>query len=167
MAVGQTTSKDFDTIYSFVKTTFQTAKAPGGGEQDFVFKLRKGSYIPELEFVAEEDSVLIGHIMLTGTSIREDGGCFGALLLALLSMTLEWRTEDTGAALIREAFAKAATLGHSSAVLIGDPGYCGRSGFHSAVSISYPGVPGEYTLACKFTPGVLRSISRAITLPGC
>ena len=154
MTIRQATPKDFDAIYSLVKTAFQTAKVSDGGEQDFVLKLRKGSYIPELELVAEEDGVLIGHIMLTGASIRENGGCFGTLLLAPLSVALEWR-------------AKAAALGHSSAVLIGDPGYYGRFGFHSAASISYPGVPGEYTLACELTPGALRNISGAIALPDC
>ena len=110
------------------------------------------------------DGVLIGHIMLTGASIRENGGCFGTLLLAPLSVALEWRAKSIGAALIREALAKAAALGHSSAVLIGDPGYYGRFGFHSAASISYP---GEYTLACELTPGALRNISGAIALPDC
>ena len=85
MTIRQATPKDFDAIYSLVKTAFQTAKVSDGGEQDFVLKLRKGSYIPELELVAEEDGVLIGHIMLTGASIRENGGCFGTLLLAPLS----------------------------------------------------------------------------------
>ena len=47
------------------------------------------------------------------------------------------------------------------------PGYYGRFGFHSAASISYPGVPGEYTLACELTPGALRNISGAISLPDC
>ena len=78
-----------------------------------------------------------------------------------------WRAKGIGAALIREALAKAAALGHSSAVLIGDPGYYGRFGFHSAASISYPGVPGEYTLACELTPDALRNISGAISLPDC
>ena len=159
MTIRQATPKDFDAIYSLVKTAFQTAKVSDGGEQDFVLKLRKGSYIP--------DGVLIGHIMLTGASIRENSGCFGTLLLAPLSVALEWRAKGIGAALIREALAKAAALGHSSAVLIGDPGYYGRFGFHSAASISYPGVPGEYTLACELTPGALRNISGAIALPDC
>lgn len=98
MTIRQATPKDFDAIYSLVKTAFQTAKVSDGGEQDFVLKLRKGSYIPELELVAEEDGVLIGHIMLTGASIRENGGCFGTLLLAPLSVALEWRAKGIGAA---------------------------------------------------------------------
>ena len=149
MTIRQATPEDFDAIYSLVKTAFQTAKVSDGDEQDFVLKLRKGRYIPELELV------------------RENGGCFGTLLLAPLSVALEWRAKGIGAALIREALAKAAALGHSSAVLIGDPGYYGRFGFHSAASISYPGVPGEYTLACELTPGALRNISGAIALPDC
>ena len=91
MTIRQATPKDFDAIYSLVKTAFQTAKVSDGGEQDFVLKLRKGSYIPELELVAEEDGVLIGHIMLTGASIRENGGCIGTLILAPLSEALDWR----------------------------------------------------------------------------
>ena len=167
MTIRQAKPEDFDAIYSLVKTAFQTAKVSDGDEQDFVLKLRKGRYIPELELVAEEDGVLIGHIMLTGASIRENGGCFGTLLLAPLSVALEWRAKGIGAALIREALAKAAALGHSSAVLIGDPGYYGRFGFHSVASISYPGVPGEYTLVCELTPGALRNIAGAIALPDC
>ena len=160
MTIRQAKPEDFDAIYSLVKTAFQTAKVSDGDEQDFVLKLRKGHYIPELELVAEEDGVLIGHI-------RENGGCFDTLLLAPLSVALEWRAKGIGAALIREALAKAAALGHSSAVLIGDPGYYGRFGFHSVASISYPGVPGEYTLACELTPGALRNIAGAIALPDC
>ena len=48
MPIRQATPKDFDAIYSLVKTAFQTAKVSDGGEQDFVLKLRKGSYIPDL-----------------------------------------------------------------------------------------------------------------------
>lgn len=111
--------------------------------------------------------MLIGHIILTGASIRENGGCFGTLLLAPLSVTLEWRTRGIGTALIRETLAKAAALGHSSAVLIGDPGYYDRLGPHSAASIPYPGVLDEYTLACELTPDALRNVSGAIVLPDC
>lgn len=165
MTIRQATPEDFDVIYSLVQTAFQTAKVSDGDEQDFVLKLRKGRYIPELELVAEENGVLIGHIMLTGASIRENGGGFDTLILAPLSVALEWRAKGVGAALIREALAKATSLGHSSAVLIGDPAYYGRFGFHAIPSITYPGVPGEYTLACELAPGALQNISGAITLP--
>lgn len=105
--------------------------------------------------------------MLTGASIRENGGCFDTLLLAPLSRGARMARQGHRSGLIREALAKAAALGHSSAVLIGDPGYYGRFGFHSVASISYPGVPGEYTLACELTPGALRNIAGAIALPDC
>ena len=158
MTIRQAAAQDFDAIYSLVKTAFQTAKVSDGGEQDFVLKLRKGRYIPELELVAEEDGVLIGHIMLTGASIRENGGCFDTLILA----PYPWRSNGAPRASERPSSARpspSAVLGHSSAVLIGDPAYYNRFGFHSAASISYPGVPKEYTLACELMPGALRNIS--------
>ena len=168
MTIRLATPEDFDAIYSLVKTAFQTAKVSDGDEQDFVLKLRKGRYIPELELVAEEDGVLIGHIMLTEhPSVKRWLLRHAAPLAPAIRGARMARAKGIGADLIREALAKAAALGHSSAVLIGDPGYYGRFGFHSAASISYPGVPGEYTLACELTPGALRNISGAISLPDC
>ncbi len=165
MTIRQARPEDFDAIYSLVKTAFQTANVSDGTEQDFVLNLRKGRYMPELELVAEEKGVLIGHIMLTGASIQGNGGSADTLLLAPLSVALEWRSKGVGAALVREALAKASAQGHTSAVLIGDPAYYGRFGFHSLASVSYPGVPGEYTLVCELVPGALHNISGAIALP--
>ncbi len=52
-------------IYDLVKVAFQTAKVAKGRGQDYVNDLRiSGNYIPELALVAEEDTGIVGHIML-------------------------------------------------------------------------------------------------------
>lgn len=79
---------DYPTIYELIETAFKTAEHRDGTEQDFAVDLRAGTnYIPELELVAEIDSQLIGHIMLTKTYVvLPDGGRYDTLLLAPLSV---------------------------------------------------------------------------------
>jgi len=81
--IRQEKPSEFRCIYDLVKTAFQTAKVSEGDEQDYVDKLRAGgSYIPELALVAEEDTELIGHIMLTKTCITTENSQVEALLIA-------------------------------------------------------------------------------------
>lgn len=162
MIIRQATSADYDRIHELVETAFQTAKVSDGTEQDFVLELRKGKYIPELELVAEENGRLIGHVLLTGTAIRDGSTSTETLLLAPLCVALERRNEGIGAALTREALGKAKTRGHVSVVLIGDPAYYGRFGFRAVPAITYPGVPAQYTLACELVPGALSGVAGAI-----
>ena len=62
---------DYQKIYELVQTAFLTAQVSDGTEQDFVLKLREGdTFIPQLEFVAEDNNELIGHIMMTKQNIQ-------------------------------------------------------------------------------------------------
>ncbi len=163
--IRQVRPADYDSIYAFVRTAFETAKVSDGTEQDFVLGLRKGGLVPELELLAEDNGVLIGHIMLSKAFIRRDRASVGTLLLAPLSVALARRNHGLGGALVREALDRATALGHASAVLVGDPAYYGRFGFRAAAPVVYPGVPGEYTLACELVPGALSGVAGDITLP--
>lgn len=95
---------DYPTIYELIETAFKTAEHRDGTEQDFAVDLRAGTnYIPELELVAEIDSQLIGHIMLTKTYVvLPDGGRYDTLLLAPLSVLREYRNAGVGSALVRQ-----------------------------------------------------------------
>lgn len=105
MIIRKETEKDFDRIYDLVKVAFQTAKVSNGKEQDFATELRNsGNYIPELALVAEEDGKLIGHIMLTKMYITTGDGKFEALLIAPISVLLEYRNKGVGSELINESF---------------------------------------------------------------
>jgi len=107
-----------------VKIAFQTAKVSNGKEQDFVNQLRSsGCYIPELALVAEENGKLIGHIMLTKTYIVNGNSKFETLLLAPISVALEYRDRGVGSALIKEGFRLAKEMGYTSVLLVGDPAY--------------------------------------------
>ncbi len=73
MIIRQATEADYDGIHGLVQKAFETAKVSSGTEQDFVRELRQGRHIPELELVAEDGGALIGHVMLTGVTVRDGG----------------------------------------------------------------------------------------------
>ena len=115
MIIRRETPEEFSMIYDLVKVAFQTAKVSDGKEQDFVNQLRNsGNYIPELALVAEESGKLIGHIMLTKTYITSDKNKFETLLLAPISVALEYRNKGVGSKLITQSFKLAKKMGYTS-----------------------------------------------------
>ena len=166
MIIRREKSEELSAIYDLVKAAFQTAKVSNGKEQDFVNKLRSGrNYIPELALVAEENSKLIGHIMLTKAYIAKDGNNFEALLLAPVSVALEYRDRGVGSALIKESFRLARELGYTSVVLVGDPEYYKRFGFKSLIDFGVKNtnnIPDEYVMVYELEPDVLYGINGTI-----
>lgn len=166
MVIRTEKPEEFSHIYDLVKVAFQTAKVSDGKEQDFVNELRSsGNYIPELALVAEEDGKLIGHIMLTKTYIFSGSNQFEALLLAPVSVALEYRSKGVGSNLIKESFKMAKEMGYTSALLVGDPAYYNRFGFKAAVNFGIKhthDIPDEYVMACELVPDTLLGISGTI-----
>ncbi len=167
ITVRQEQQGDFKLIYDLVKVAFATARVSNGQEQDFVEKLRDSeNYIPELALVAEEDQKLIGHIMLTKSHISDRGSQQKTLLLAPISVVLEYRNRGVGSRLISRSFELARDMGHKSVFLVGDPAYYRRFGFRKSVEygIKCPDdIPEEYVLACELVPGALSGISGTIS----
>ncbi len=163
MVIRRETPEEFSQIYSLVKVAFQTAKVTDGKEQDFVNQLRgSGNYIPELALVAEENGKLIGHIMLTKTYIVNRGNKFETLLLAPISVALEYRNRGVGSNLIKENFKLAKEMGYTSVLLVGDPAYYHRFGFKAAVNFGIKhihNIPDENVMACELVPDALYGIS--------
>ena len=158
---------DFLSVYDLVKVAFQTAKVANGNEQDYVNKLRaNANYIPELALVAEEGAKLIGHIMLTKTYVATDGLKFQALLLAPLSVALEYRKRGVGSKLVRESFGLAKNLGYKAVFVVGDPAFYGRFGFKSSVKFGIkhvPAIPDEYVMFHEFSAGALAGVTGTVT----
>ena len=115
---------DYQKIYELVQTAFLTAQVSDGTEQDFVLKLREGdTFIPQLEFVAEDNNELIGHIMMTKQNIQTQNGILTGVLVAPLCVKKEYRNQGIGRALITHAHQCARQLGYQAAFLVGDPLY--------------------------------------------
>jgi putative acetyltransferase len=166
MKIRQETEEEFAQIFNFVERAFQTAKGSNGLEQVFVNQLRRSSnYIPELALVAEENDKIIGHIMLTKTYIIVGGSKVEVLLLAPLSVALEYRNTGVGTKLVHESFALAKAMGYTAVFLIGDPAYYHRFGFKSSVEFGVTqlhNIPDEHVMACELVPNALVGISGII-----
>lgn len=80
MLIRQETCKDYDEVYSLVKTSFASAEHSQGNEQDLVAALRKSdAFVPELSLVAEIDGKIAGHILFTKAKVgKRRGACAGA-----------------------------------------------------------------------------------------
>ncbi len=171
MIIRQEKVNDYQTIYKLVKTAFETAKVKDGNEQDFVNVLRNSDkYIPELALVAEKDNQIIGHIMLTKTYV-ENGSCkFEALLLAPVSVMLEYRKQGIGTNLIRTSMEIARDMGFKAIFLAGDPMYYHRFGFVPTMqfnikcSLEIPEDLYENIMACELVPQGLDGVSGVVKL---
>ena len=166
------TESDFKEIYDFVETAFKTAEVSDGTEQDFVLELRKGAYIPELELVMVDKTGIIGHIMFTEqkVDVTDRSGVpsiFTGLLIAPLSVKLEYRNKGVGAALMKEGFKRAVERGYKAAFLVGNPEYYKRFGFKETGQYGIKNVseiPDQFVLGCELGQDSLKGLTGSIKI---
>ena len=168
ITVRQITKADYSTVYNLIKTAFLTAEHHDGDEQDYAVGLREGeNYIPGLDLVAEIDGQLAGHIMFTHTYVtRPEGNRYDTLLVAPLSVLLEYRSVGVGSALMKEGLRIARTMGYETAFLIGDPVYYQRFGFvlTHLHGINHESLPAEYVQVKEIVPHALDGITGLIKM---
>ena len=162
--IRQEKKNDLEEVYTLIRTAFETARVKDGTEQDFAANLRKGEgFIPELSLVAEAGGKLIGHILLTKTFVvQPDGTRHEGLLVAPLSVALEWRDKGVGSALMWEGLRIARGMGYTAAFLVGDPGYYSRFGFSPTASFGIrpqADIPTQYVLVRELVPGALDGVT--------
>ena len=152
---------EFEMIYHFIKEAFETAAVSDGCEQDLVNMLRTSeNYIPELALVATDNKQLIGHIMLTKFAFK------GMLLLAPLTVKLDYRHQGVGTKLVQKAFELAKEMNYTSVVVLGDPDYYGRFGFKPSVNFGITctnEIPSEYVQIVELQEGALDSVNGTIS----
>lgn len=161
--IRQETKQDHQELYNLIQTAFQTAKVADGDEQDFTARLwNSENYIPQLGLVAELDGKLIGHILLTRMYvIQEDGSKFESLLIAPLSVLLEYRDQGIGSTLIKEGLKRGQEMGYKAVFLCGDPNYYHRFGFKSIseFGLTNPEIPEPYAMGYELVPGALDKVT--------
>ncbi|MCL2057823.1 MAG: N-acetyltransferase [Oscillospiraceae bacterium] len=109
----------------------------GGGicdEHLLVHKLRKDPvYVPELNFVAELDGQIVGHIIYSKAKIvGSDGVAHEVLTFGPISVLPKCQKRGIGGALIEHTTAEAKRLGFKAIVIHGHPEYYPRFGFKRA-----------------------------------
>lgn len=82
------------------------------------------------ELVAEEDGQVVGHILFSRLFVEADGAKFPAVALAPLAVEPSFHGTGIGGALVREAHVRLKEAGETLSVVLGDPEYYGRFGYH-------------------------------------
>ncbi|TIW92355.1 MAG: N-acetyltransferase [Mesorhizobium sp.] len=132
-------------------------------------KLRRGRRPSEgLAFVARDASGgVAGTVRLWDVTLGEGGPA--ALLLGPLAVDPSLKSAGIGSALMRQAIAEAARLGHAAILLVGDAPYYGRFDF-SAEKTGSLAMPGPYErhrlLALELVEGALDGVEGTLKAAG-
>jgi predicted N-acetyltransferase YhbS len=106
-------------------------------EHLLVARLRRSvAFIPELSLVAEIaadcGAQIVGHILSTRLTIRDEDTSFPSLALAPLAVEPAYQKRGIGGALITESHCVARKLGFASLVVLGHASYYPRFGYEAA-----------------------------------
>ncbi len=149
LEIRQENKKDYDEVYSVIKTAFLTAEHSDGNEQDLVVNLRKSNnFIPELSLVAILDNKIVGYILFTKIKIGE----YEEIALAPLGILPKYQRQGIGKKLIEKGHQIAKKLGYHYSIVLGSPNFYSKAGYipASQYGIKAPfEVPNENFMAIK------------------
>ncbi len=122
--------RDYNEIKLLVKSAFETATHSDGNEYILVDKLRQSSgFIKELALVAEENSVIVGHIMFTVVKVCDKTG----VALAPLSVLPSFQKKGVGTRLMKKAHKIAKDMGFEFSLVLGSENYYPKVGYRPAI----------------------------------
>jgi putative acetyltransferase len=151
LIVRPETPADCDPIDRVVEAAFGRPQ-----EARLVRALRDSKhYVAELALVAEEAGEVVGHIMFSYVTLRNDDEERRALCLAPVSVTPDRQRDGIGSALIEAGLKRADDRGEPLVVLLGHPAYYPRFGFRPAselgISPPSPEIPRPAFMACPLS----------------
>ena len=85
-----------------------------------------------LELVAEQDGVVIGHVLFSLLSVETPHRSFTAVALAPLAVAPAFQGQGIGTALVEEGHNRLRVAGERLCIVLGDPSYYGRFGYRRA-----------------------------------
>lgn len=134
------------------------------GEHLIVHKLRNlPSFVPELDYVAEVNGQLAGHIIYSLAKIvSADGTETKVLNFGPISVLPKYKRMGIGSALLRHTIYKSQRLGYKAIVFYGHPDYYPRLGFRRASEFgitSHNGKSFDALMAMPLYEGALADVS--------
>jgi predicted N-acetyltransferase YhbS len=133
-------------------------------EHLLVNRLRNAqAFVPELDFVAEHDKKIVGHIIYSKSKVVDsEGNETETLAFGPLSVLPEFQGKGIGKQLMLHSFAVAKELGHRAVLIYGHPDYYPRAGFRRASEFGITGSDGssrDSFMAYELYNGALDGIS--------
>ena len=166
-------AEDYREVENLVRESFWNVYRPGCSEHFVIHVLRDDpAFVKELDFVMEQNGVLIGQNMFMRTVINaDDGRVISVLTMGPIGITPELKRKGYGKKLLDYSLEKAAAMGFGAVLFEGNIGFYGHSGFTYARSfgIRYHDLPegadDSFFLCKELIPGFLDGITGVYQTP--
>ncbi len=124
-------SKDRRIVEELTREAFWNLHVPGCEEHFLVHILRNHpDFVPELNFVAETEGIIVGHIMYTRSAISNDNGItLETLTFGPVSVLPEYQRKGIGSMLIQHTITIASNLAIPAIIIHGHPKNYIKHGF--------------------------------------
>lgn len=128
-----------------IREAFWGLNHPACDEHLVAHKLRcSPNYLPEMDYVAEADGKLVGHIMYSLAKIVDgQGGEHAVLNFGPLSVLPACKNRGVGKALMHYSIQQAKTTGYPAIVFFGHPDYYPRFGFKRGADFGLETMEGK------------------------
>jgi len=125
---------DYRTVEEIVREAFWNLYVPGCNEHFVLYNLRRSSdFIPELDFIAEKESHIVGQIVYSRGIIEcVQGAEKEVISFGPVSVLPAFQKRGIGTALINHTISLAREMGFHAICIYGDPRYYSRFGFRCA-----------------------------------
>ena len=165
--------EDYREVENLVRESFWNVYRPGCSEHYVIHVLRDDpAFVKELDFVTEQDGVLIGQNMFMRTVINaDDGRVIPILTMGPIGITPELKRKGYGKKLLDYSLEKASAMGFGAVLFEGNIGFYGHSGFTYArnFGIRYHDLPAgaddSFFLCKELIPGYLEGITGVYRTP--
>ena len=165
--------KDYRDVENLVRESFWNVYRPGCSEHYVIHVLRDDpAFVPELDFVMEQDGMLIGQNMFMKTVIEaDDGREIPVLTMGPIGITPELKRKGYGKKLLDYCLEKATEMGFGAVLFEGNIGFYSHCGFDyaSKFGIRYHDLPEDadssFFLCRELIPGYLDDVTGVYQTP--
>ena len=165
--------EDYREVENLVREAFWNVYRPGCSEHYVIHVLRDDpAFVKELDFVMEQNGVLIGQNMFMRTVIHaDDGRVIPVLTMGPIGITPKLKRRGYGKRLLDYCLERAAALGFGAVLFEGNIGFYGKCGFRYArnFGIRYHDLPegadDSFFLCKELIPGYLDGITGVYQTP--
>ena len=165
--------KDYRAVENLVRESFWNVYKPGCSEHYAIHVLRDDpAFIPELDFVMEQDGRLIGQNMFMKTIIEaDDGRTIDVLTMGPIGILPELKRKGYGKALLDYSLEKARSMGFGAVLFEGNIDFYSHCGFTFAreFGIRYHDLSEDadssFFLCRELIPGYLEGITGVYQTP--
>ena len=166
-------AEDYRKVENLIRESFWNVYRPGCSEHYVIHVLRDDpAFVKELDFVMEQNGMLIGQNMFMKTIIEDsDGGTIPVLTMGPICIAPDLKRKGYGKALLCYSLEKAAGLGYGAVLFEGNIAFYGKCGFTYArdFGIRYHDLPegadDSFFLCKELIPGYLDGVNGIYQTP--